>query len=130
MTWLLRNAIAALYPRTATLPGIEDCGLDAYLAKFRAESTPLVWLGAVAGALVFQLTPIFYVFVPLPAFLLPAAVRERHAQRVATTEVYLIRQAIFMVKFVAGLCWGADPKVRAAFALPPLPADPGTWRTQ
>lgn len=130
MTWLLRNAIAALYPRTATLPGIEDCGLDAYLAKFRAESTTLVWLGAVAGALVFQLTPIFYVFVPLPAFLLPAAVRERHAQRVATTDVYLIRQAIFMVKFVAGLCWGADPKVRAAFALPPLPPDPGTWRTQ
>ncbi len=130
MTWLLRDTITALYPRTPTMPGAEDCGLDAFLEKFHAESTPLVWLGAIAGALVFQLTPLFYVYVPLPACLLPTSLRERHAQRVTATDVYLIRQALFMVKFVAGLCWGADPKVRAKFALPPLPADPGTWRTR
>ena len=129
MTWLVRAAIVALYPRTADLPGAADCGLDEFLVRYRRESTPLLWLGAVAGALAFHLTPLFTVYVPLPAFWLPRPLLERHAQRVTTTNLYLLRQAVFLVKMVAGLCWGADPAVRARFGLPPLPTDPGTWRT-
>jgi len=126
-TWLIRTAIAGLYPRT-DLPGAEDCGLDAFLAKFREESPFLIWLGLVAGAAVFHLTPLITVGVPLPAFLLPKRLLDRHAQRIAATNVYLLRQAIFLIKMAAGLCWGTDPRVRAMLALPALPPDPGTWR--
>lgn len=129
MLWLLRSAIVMTYPRTPTLPGIEDCGLDEHLKKFKRESPPLIWLGTVVGALVFHLTPVLTVYVPLPAFLLPARLQDRHASRITTTRIYLLRQAVFLIKLCAGLCWGADPQVRKALALPPLPKDPGTWRT-
>ena len=127
-TWFVRSAIAALYPRTASLPGAADCGLDAFLPRFRREAPAMMWLGVVAGALLFHLTPLFTVFVPLPAFLLPKGLLDRHAAKISTTPFYFVRQAIFLVKFAAGMCWGADPAVRAHFALPPLKTDPMTWR--
>jgi hypothetical protein len=129
MLWLLRSAIVMTYPRTAALPGIEDCGLDEHLAKFKRETPRLVWLGTIAGAVLFHLTPLLTVYVPLPAFLLPAKLKDRHASRITGTRIYLLRQAIFLVKFCAGLCWGADPEVRKRLALPPLGKDPDTWRT-
>jgi hypothetical protein len=129
MTWLVRMSIVLLYPRTADLPGAEDCDLDAFLARFRSETTTLMWLGVVVGALVFQLTPILTVSLPLPAFALPAELANRHAERITTTRIYLLRQAIFLVKLVAGLAWGADPRVRERFALKPHTGDPGTWRS-
>lgn len=128
MLWLVRSAIVALYPSGGPVPGAADCGLDDFLVRFRRESPTLIWLGTVLGALVFHLTPLFTVFVPLPAFLLPAGLADRHASRIASTNVYLVRQAIFLVKLAAGLCWGADAEVRRRLALQPLPADPGTWR--
>lgn len=127
MLWLVRSAILILFPRTA-LPGAIDCGLDAHLERFRRESTFLMWLGTVMGAAVFHVTPLFTVFVPLPAFLLPAKLADTHAERITTTKVYLVRQAVFLVKMCGGLCWGADAEVRKRFALPPLGQDPGTWR--
>lgn len=127
--WLVRSAIVALYPRTDELPGAEDCDLDAFLRRMKADSTRLLWLGVVMGAIVFHLTPLFTVFVPLPAFLLPRALRDRHAYRITTTSFYLLRQAVFLVKLTAGLCWGAHPDVRKRLALPPLPPDPDAWRT-
>lgn len=129
MLWLLRSAIVMTYPRTSSLPGIEDCGLDEHLAKFKRESPPLIWLGTVLGALIFHLTPFMTVYLPLPAFLLPAKLKDRHAARITSTSLYLVRQAVFLVKLCAGLCWGADPEVRRRLALPTLPKDPGTWRT-
>ena len=129
LTWLIRAAIVSLYPREGDLPGAEDCDLDAFLVRFRRESTPLMWFGVVLGAIVFHLTPIVTVFVPAPAFALPRALADRHAERISTTQVYLLRQAIFLVKLAAGLAWGAHPSVRARFALAPYPPDPGTWRT-
>lgn len=129
MLWLLRSAIVMTYPRTPAMPGIEDCGLDAHLAQFKRESPPLIWLGVVAGALLFHLTPLFTVFLPLPAFLLPAKLKDRHAARIYGSRIYLLRQAVFLVKLCAGLCWGADPEVRKRLALPALGKDPGTWRT-
>jgi hypothetical protein len=128
MTWLVRAAIVMLYPRVGDWPGAEDCDLDAFLERFRRETTPLMWLGVVLGALVFQLTPVVTVFIPLPASMLPKELANRHAERVSTTNVYLLRQAIFLVKLVAGLVWGGHASVRERFALPPLPPDPGTWR--
>ncbi len=128
MTWLVYSAIVLLYPRTERLPGAEDCDLDTFLERFRRESPPIVWLGVVLGSLVFHLSPVFTVYVPLPAFMLSPRLADTHAERVGSSSVYLVRQTIFLVKFAAGLAWGAHASVRERFALPPLPDDPGTWR--
>lgn len=120
--------MATFYPRSERFPGIEDMDLDAYITRYRRETAPLMWLGFVLGTVLFHITPLFTVYVPLPAFWLSAATRERHAQRLVGSPIYLVRQPIFLVKMVAGLLWGADPRVRGALALPPYPADPGTRR--
>jgi hypothetical protein len=130
VTWLVRAAIVILYPRTDRMPGAEDCDLDAFLERFRSETTVLMWLGVVVGALLFHLTPIFTVYVPLPAFMLPPGLADRHADRIGSTNIYLVRQLVSVLKIPAGLVWGADPEVRKRFAMPPLAADPGTWRTK
>jgi hypothetical protein len=129
-TWLVYTAVVVLYPRTALLPGADDCDMRAFLERFRREASPLLWLGVVAGAVLFHVTPIFTVFVPLPAFLLRDDVADRHADRISNTPIYLVRQSIFLVKLAGGFAWGAHPDVRARFALPPLAADPGTWRVK
>jgi hypothetical protein len=129
ITLLARSAMATFYPRSARFPGIEDMDIDGFLERYRRESAPIMWAGFVLGTLLFQLTPLFTVFVPLPAFMLTAAARERHAQRLASHPLYYVRQPVFLVKMVAGLLWGSDPAVRGALNLPPYPADPGTWRT-
>lgn len=120
--------MVTFYPRTEALPGIEDTGIDAFLVRFRRESTLLIWLGVVLGTFVFHWSTLLTVFIPLPAFLLPASLREKHASRISTSRIYLLRQAVFLVKLVAGLCWGADPVVRDRLGLVQQPADPGTWR--
>src|SRR4051794_21850542 len=112
MTWLVRAAIVMLYPRVGDWPGAEDCELDAYLERFRRETTTLMWVGVVLGSIVFQLTPVITVYVPLPASLLSKELGNRHAERIASTNVYLLRQAMFLVKLVAGMAWGAHPSVR------------------
>jgi hypothetical protein len=89
-----------------------------------------MWIGVVIGSIVFHATPIFTVYWPLPAFLLPAKLADRHASKISGTRVYLVRQLIFLLKIPAGLAWGAHPDVRRSFALPPLAADPGTWRAE
>ncbi len=129
MIWFVRSAMCALYPRTEGLPGLEDCDITAFLVRFRRETTFLMWLGVLAGAWVFHATPLFTVFVPLPAFFLPRGLRDKHASRIASTSLYLPRQAIFLLKLPAGLCWGGHPSVREKLALPAYAADPGTWRT-
>jgi len=129
MISLVRAAIVLLYPRTALLPGAEDCDLDAFLERFRRETTPLVWVGVLAGALLFQLSPVFTVHVPLPASMLSPRLGDLHARRISNSPIYLVRQTIFLVKLIAGMAWGADPRVREILALRPYPADPGTWRT-
>ena len=68
-------------------------------------------------------SPSFCLHSPQP----PRGLLDRHASRITTTRFYLLRQAVFLVKLAAGLCWGADPAVRARLAMAPYPADPGTW---
>lgn len=126
--WLVRSAIAMLYPRTDDLPGAEDCDLDAFLRRFRSETTMLMWAGILTSALVFHATPMLTVYLPLPAFLLPRSLRDRHAYRITTSPLYFVRQSIFLLKLAAGLCWGAHPSVRAKLALPAYEADPDRWK--
>ncbi len=128
MRWLVRSAIVQLYPRSDALPGAEDCDLDAFLERYQRETTSLMWLGVVLGALAYHLSPVLTVYVPLPAMMLSEKLADEHAYRITTTRIYLLRQTVFLVKLVAGLAWGGHPAVREKFALPVLPPDPGSWR--
>lgn len=125
---MIKSAIIQLYPRTEHLPGAEDCELDTFLAQYRRDTTALIWVGVVLGALVYQLSPLFTIGVPVPAAALSAAQADRHAHAISGSTVYLVRQTVFLLKLVAGLAWGQHPGVRAHFALPPLDRDPGDWR--
>lgn len=125
---LILHAMRALYPRTEALPGIEDTEPRAFLRQYRREASTLIVLGLVLGAMAFAWSPIVTVYWPLPSFLLPRAVLDRHAMRVGGSRIYLLRQSIFLVKLAAGMCWGQHPRVRERFALSPYPDDPGTWR--
>ncbi|MFO0577629.1 MAG: hypothetical protein U1A78_26795 [Polyangia bacterium] len=129
MNRLLVHVLAALYPRTEHLPGIVDTGLAEFLPRLRREAAPLLRLGLYAGCVLFVLCPLFTVYVPLPSFLLPRRLLDRHADRITQVRPYAVRSLMMLVKMAAGLCWGADPAVRAQFGLPPLPADPQGWRT-
>lgn len=132
MNRLLGHALAAFYPRTEHFPGIRDTGLMPFLQRFRREASPLLRLGAWAAVALFVLSPLFTVYAPLPSFLLPAALLDRHAERIARVRSYPVRSLIMLLKMVAGMCWGAHPEVRARLGLPPLPPDPdaeASWRT-
>lgn len=128
MIALIRYAMCGLMPRAAGLPGLVDMDVTGFLRRLRRESHPLYWLGLVAGATVFLLSPLLTVGVPLPAFALPRRLRELHARRVGELRPYHLRQAIILLRLSAGMCWGQDPEVRARFALAPYPPDPGSFR--
>jgi hypothetical protein len=125
---MVRQAMCAMLPGGGGLPGLAPERAAAFVAQLRRESSFLFWLGIVGGAFVFTVTPLMTVFVPLPSFLLPARLLDRHAQGIATTRVYVFRQAVFLLKTAAGMAWGMDPEIRARFALAPYEGDPGTWR--
>jgi hypothetical protein len=127
LIWLIKHVMAAMMPRSAELPGILDTDLDGFLRRMREEADALYWAGLVISAVVYAISPVLTVFVPLPSFLLPARLRARHTERLLSHPLYLLRQAGAVVRFSAGMCWGADPAVRAKFALAPYPADPGTF---
>lgn len=129
VNWIIAHAMGALYPRTEALPGIGDVGVRDFLRRYRRESSTLMWLGLVAGSLLFVFSPLLTVFVPLPSFFLPRRLLDEHAYRVTYSRIYLLRQSVFLVKLAAGLVWGQHAEVRARFALPPYEADPDDWRT-
>jgi hypothetical protein len=128
--WLIKFAMGAMMPRTEALPGIADTDLDGFLRRLCADADPTYWSGLVVGAVVFAASPLVTLALPLPAFLLPRRLLEKHAASLVSHQVYLLRQAVFLVRLSAGLCWGADPAVRARLALAPYPADPGTFRAR
>lgn len=129
MLWLMRFTMSALFPRTARLPGVADTRVDEFLLRFRRETTLAMWTGISLGTLLFVVSPLLTVGLPLPAFWLPKAALDRHARKLANNSIYLVRQLVFLVKMMAGFCWAADPRVRRMFNLPALPPDPGTLRT-
>lgn len=129
MTWLVRSTMCDMMPAVGDQPGLADAGVDTFLATVRRESPMLVWVGLVLGAVIFAVTPVITVYVPLPSFLLPAGLRDTHANRICSTRFYLLRQAVFLLKMYACMCWGQDAAVRRRFNIAAYPADPGTFRT-
>jgi len=130
MNFLICSAMRALMPTTEDLPGVDQTGLVEFVKQMRAESTLWYFLGVAVGSLVFAITPIITIGVPLLAFMLPKKALDRHAAKIAYSKSYLLRSALLLVKLNAGMCWGRDPNVHARFNIKPDPDDPGTWRTQ
>lgn len=127
LRWLIRHALVAVFPSTERLPGLDRLNTEAAFVEVMA-GPPLLRLGLVGATLVFVLTPLWTVYWPLPSFWLPAAVRERHANALADSRLYLLRQSMLMLKTIGGLLWGGHPQVRAALGLPAYGPDPGSFR--
>lgn len=129
MNALIRHTMCALIPSGGALPGVAECGVDAWIVRFRAETSLMMWIGVVLGSVVFVLTPVWTLGLPVPSVWLGPERLDAHASRLGASSIYPLRQLVLLVKMMACLCWGVDPKVRAVFALAPYPPDPGTWRS-
>lgn len=130
MDSIIRSAMLDFYPSTEHLPGLDQTDLDGFLKRFKKEASPLMWAGVVAGALAYETSPILTIGKPARASKLSAEDRDRHADLIGSTNIYHVRQLIFVLKMMAGMAWGQAPEVRRALGLEPYPEDPGTWRTQ
>lgn len=128
MGWITRLALSAMMPRTETVKGVADTGLEPFLKKFGKEAPFLLRLALGASAWVFVLSPLFTLYLPVPAFFLTAKMKDRHAQKLSYHGNYLLRQSAFMLKMIAALSWASDDEVRTQLGLPLIPPDPGTWR--
>lgn len=117
-----------MFPAYSNVPGVAETGIDSYLRQFMAETNWATWIGVVASSAVFMLAPLLTLGLPVPACLLTSRALDRHADRLSSHRFYLIRQSMFIVKMVAGFCWGAHPAIRAHFNMAPYTGDPGTWR--
>lgn len=118
-----------LLPPHGELPGLRDCAPTEFLTKLRRETTALNWFGLCLGGVVWLISPIVTIHVPLPALLLSASARDRHIHALGSTRFYLLRQAFVLLKMYACMCWGQDSAVRQQLNLAAYPVDPGTFRT-
>ncbi len=130
MQWFIRYAICAIFPSGRTLKGADQTALKPFVAQFLRETNLTMKAGLWLAALLFTILPLFTVFLPLPAFLLPRKLLDKHADKLMTSRIYLLRSLVFTLKMVGGICWGMDADVRKKLGVAPLGADPGTWKGQ
>jgi hypothetical protein len=128
MIWLVHSTMSDLLPPHQGFPGVAQLGLKEFLLKLKQETTFLVWLGLVGGAVVYAITPILTVYIPLPSMFLPEKYRDLHADRICSSRFYLLRQTVFLLKMYACMCWGQAAEVRQQLNVMPYPEDPGTFR--
>lgn len=128
MSWFTHFAMRTLMPSGGKLKGMDETDYKGFLKNFGREAPLLMRIGFTASVLLFVFGPVLTVYLPVPAFLLPAGLLDKHTQRMCDHPVYVIRMSTYLVKMVAGIGWGMDPEVRASLKVPPLEADPGTWR--
>jgi hypothetical protein len=128
VSWFTRFAIQAIFPSTDALPGVEQTDLRSFLKDLKATSPPLMRIGLAAATCVFMISPILTVYLPVPAFLLRGRLLERHTSRLLNHRVYVLRQIVYLLKMVGGLCWGEDAEARRRLGRPALPPDPRTWQ--
>ena len=128
MSWFTRFAIEAIFPPTDTLPGVADTDIAPFLSQVRRQSPALMRVGLSLATFVFMISPLFTVYLPVPAFVLRGRLLERHTAKLLNSRSYLIRQVVYLLKMVGGLCWGEHAEVRKRFGRDPLPPDPQTWQ--
>jgi hypothetical protein len=129
MQWFVRHAVRAIFPMGGALPGVREERLKPLLADMMREAPGIFKLGIWAATFFFHLSPIVTVYLPVPAFLLPAGLLDKHAHRLMSHRWYHLRMLCYTLKFVGGLSWGMDPEVRKLIHVRPLGPDPGTFIT-
>jgi hypothetical protein len=128
VNWFTRFAIEAIFPSTEALPGVAETDLGPFLKDVRANAPPLMRIGLTAATFVFMISPILTVYLPVPAFVLRGRLLERHASRLLNHRSYVLRQIVYLLKMVGGLCWGEHAEARRRLGRPALPPDPRTWQ--
>ena len=129
MGWLTIQALDAVIPGNDKVPGLADSKRGpVVVAELRREAPFEMRLVLNLAVWVWLLSPIFTVWVPLPAVLLSERLKSLHTDRITSTSFYLVRQVSLVLKQVAGIAWGQDPEVRAAYQMAPYPEDPGSWK--
>lgn len=124
----IARALAATFPSTERLPGLDQIDPRPGVRRLLAEAPLAVRYALYGGALLYHCGPVITLGVPVLAGWLGTERRDRHAARLASHPIYLVRQAMLLLKSIGGLIWGADPAVRAVLGMPAYPPDPGTFR--
>ncbi len=127
---LIAWVLARTFPSSGQLEGLDRRDTRPFLRALLAEAPATLRWALHGSILLFVISPLLTVFVPLPAPLLPRLWVDRHALRMASHPSYLLRQAMLMIKTIGGLVWGADAGVRLSLGLPAYPPDPGTRREE
>jgi len=125
---LVAWCMSATFPSTDQLVGLDRMDAVPFLRQFYRDSPRLMHFALAGSILVFVFSPLLTVGVPLPAPWLGKAALQRHVENLAAHRIYLLRQTMMMVKTVAGLLWGADPRVRKSLGMDAYKVDPGSWR--
>lgn len=128
MLHLTAWTFARIFPSTAAIPGLDVIDSKPMIRQLTAEAPITIRVTLWVSVLLFQVTPLLTLGIPLPARWLSDARVDAHAQRLATSNIYLLRQIMLMLKTIGGLCWGAAPDVRQKLTLPLYEADSGRWR--
>ena len=128
MLQLTAWTFARIFPSTAGLPGLDTIDSKPLIRSIIGEAPPTIRLTLWVSVLLFQVTPLLTLGIPLPARWLSADAVDRHAQRLAGSNFYLLRQIMLMLKTIGGLAWGAAPEVRQKLNMPLYAEDNGRWR--
>lgn len=120
--------LGVVFPSTPQLPGLDAIDCQPLLRNLSAQAPFTIRATMHLSVLLFCLTPILTLGIPLPAFLLSKAQVDRHAQKLSMSSIYLLRQIMLMIKTIGGLIWGAAPEVRQKFGMVPYPGDTSGWR--
>ena len=126
--WLVRRTLESILPSTDELPGLSETELEAFLDQFNRDAPPIMKVALTGAAAAYNLATPITVGQPVPAVLLPKRLLNLHAERAAYHRLYILRQTVLLLKTVGGMCWGADPDIRAQLNLDPYASDPGTWK--
>ena len=98
--------------------GIFDAGFDAFWADLEQTALP-AWGWGFRAAVVTAVwaAPLLIRRLP-PLTRLDRSARERALTALGASRFALLRQMLTLLKTVAGLCYGADPRVRQAIGYP------------
>jgi hypothetical protein len=126
--WITRRVLLEMLPAGGVLPGLDTVDLDGFLRNFGRDAPFLMRLGLTLSVAVFVMATPITLGIPWPAIWLPKKLRATHAGRLANHRIYMLRQALTLLKMIAGMAWGQDPAIRTRVGLDPYDEDPGTWR--
>ena len=124
-----RYVLCCMLPSVDGLTGLDQMDVKGFLKQLNREAPITMRLTLVLGVWAFILTPFLTVKIPLPSFMLSRKLQDEHAHRITDTRIYLLRQLIFAVKAIAGMCWGKNPQVRQELNLKAYEPDTGGFRS-